>query len=479
MKRIIALVLSMMLLCGFVALAEADGGTKINCLINEGSYVIQIDDPEGDMGWLGESGDESIITLYDADLIEDTFVVRFDPVSDGDATVSLKHYTGIACDEMHTFDLIVRDGAVVENTSGAYTASPDPIEMDPYLLGQWQTADGMTVMTVEKNPGGKAWDMEIVGAASHDAYVFKTTVYYDCALDSFIYDKGKYWDVPITDGEDDGELGEAKIAGATGAFTLAGDASALRLSWSDMERPDDIVEFIRADGNAVAQDELVRRFSDTWVTEGFSAEIAYDEAAASFTCEMALSDDSFCDFSDCAYDAAADVLVCKDGSRYFATYNEEKADYDRDEVETGVTAVFTFDGETLTCEDSMGMLTGLTFMRLSDAEAADAAAEASDLFSAADMDAAIIAINREFAGWAGCEMHDIRYAGDDVNNAENLAWMCSLGDKEYAQVISFLSDFHSPVEGGGAWEADKEYRDWQWWLARTEGGSWELLTWGY
>jgi len=32
---------------------------------------------------------------------------------------------------------------------------------------------------------------------------------------------------------------------------------------------------------------------------------------------------------------------------------------------------------------------------------------------------------------------------------------------------------------GGAWEADKEYTDWQWWLAREEGGDWELLTWGY
>ena len=25
----------------------------------------------------------------------------------------------------------------------------------------------------------------------------------------------------------------------------------------------------------------------------------------------------------------------------------------------------------------------------------------------------------------------------------------------------------------------EEYTDWQWWLARSEGGDWELLTWGY
>ena len=42
-----------------------------------------------------------------------------------------------------------------------------------------------------------------------------------------------------------------------------------------------------------------------------------------------------------------------------------------------------------------------------------------------------------------------------------------------------FSDFHSPVEAGGAWEPDTEYTDWQWWLARSDGGKWKLLTWGY
>jgi len=37
----------------------------------------------------------------------------------------------------------------------------------------------------------------------------------------------------------------------------------------------------------------------------------------------------------------------------------------------------------------------------------------------------------------------------------------------------------SPKEGGGAWEPDYEYSDWQWWLARTDGGEWQLITWGY
>ena len=42
-----------------------------------------------------------------------------------------------------------------------------------------------------------------------------------------------------------------------------------------------------------------------------------------------------------------------------------------------------------------------------------------------------------------------------------------------------LSDFHSPVEAYGAWEADMEYENYQWWLARAADGGWQLLTWGY
>ena len=50
---------------------------------------------------------------------------------------------------------------------------------------------------------------------------------------------------------------------------------------------------------------------------------------------------------------------------------------------------------------------------------------------------------------------------------------------DFTQCIMFKSDFHSPKNGGGAWNADAEYTDWQWWLARADGGEWRLLTWGY
>ncbi len=104
----------------------------------------------------------------------------------------------------------------------------------------------------------------------------------------------------------------------------------------------------------------------------------------------------------------------------------------------------------------------------------------SSLFSKEEMDAAAALIRAEFDRWEGCEMHSLRYAGDEACTEENLAWMNSLKEgSRFTRCIEFVSDFHSPAEGGGAWAPDEEYTDWQWWLAGTEDGDWVLVTWGY
>ena len=110
---------------------------------------------------------------------------------------------------------------------------------------------------------------------------------------------------------------------------------------------------------------------------------------------------------------------------------------------------------------------------------AENSSASSAIFTAEDLAAAEARIREEFDTW-GCELHSLQYAGDICCNRENLDWMNDLSDGEtFTQCAEFLSDFHSPAEGGGAWEPDFEYTDWQWWLARTEGGDWQLLTWGY
>jgi D-alanyl-D-alanine carboxypeptidase len=77
-------------------------------------------------------------------------------------------------------------------------------------------------------------------------------------------------------------------------------------------------------------------------------------------------------------------------------------------------------------------------------------------------------------------MHNLRYAGDEADNEENLDRLNSSSENaEFTHVAEFLTDFHSPVEESGAWEPDQEYKDYQWWLARTDDGGWEVVDWGY
>ena len=110
----------------------------------------------------------------------------------------------------------------------------------------------------------------------------------------------------------------------------------------------------------------------------------------------------------------------------------------------------------------------------------------SELYSQEDMDKAIKLIKEEFSGWEGCGLHNIKYTTDACNSQENLLWMNDLAKGQnlgivFTQCIGFESDFHSPVnpKNPGAWNIDYEYTDWQWWLARADGGDWRLMTWGY
>ena len=108
----------------------------------------------------------------------------------------------------------------------------------------------------------------------------------------------------------------------------------------------------------------------------------------------------------------------------------------------------------------------------------------SERYTKEDMDAAMEAIRAEFDTWKGCELHALCYGGDAQCTEENLRWLNELGQAQqgeggFTECMEFLSDFHSPKRDSGAWNADFEYTDWQWWLARRPGGEWVLLTWGY
>ena len=104
----------------------------------------------------------------------------------------------------------------------------------------------------------------------------------------------------------------------------------------------------------------------------------------------------------------------------------------------------------------------------------------SSLYTRDELEEAMVQIKCSFAAWKGCELHSLRYAGDECSTEENIRWMNELDEgKNYVQVAEFLTDYRSPVDAYGAWEPNTEYTDWQWWLARTEDGGWQLLTNGY
>lgn len=83
----------------------------------------------------------------------------------------------------------------------------------------------------------------------------------------------------------------------------------------------------------------------------------------------------------------------------------------------------------------------------------------------------------------GFDLHTISYSSDDECNEKNIAWMNELAKKDkieesFTQCIMFKSDFRSSKDDGDGFEANQEYKEWQWWLARGENGNWYLLTWG-
>ena len=251
MKKLFAILLALALcLTGFAMAEEAQEteNNKFNTLIEDGEFIIQVDNANGDLAWIADdmSQDDSVLELAYMDTVEGTFVARYAPVGDGDVTVGVRHYMGIACDEAMTWDVHVEGGAVTEVTDGAYTAAIPDEEIDPTLVGEWLEAETrFTTLTVEKNPE-RGWDVVAVSPVSHGAYVFTASVLFDCELNSLVYNKGKFWDIS-GDYEEGAELGEAAMAGTIGSFAVAGDEDNLTLEWYDTDRAEEAVLFVRAE----------------------------------------------------------------------------------------------------------------------------------------------------------------------------------------------------------------------------------------
>ena len=105
----------------------------------------------------------------------------------------------------------------------------------------------------------------------------------------------------------------------------------------------------------------------------------------------------------------------------------------------------------------------------------------SEVYDKETLDEAFVQVKCDFAAWEGCELHKLVYAGDDAVTDENLKWVNELeGGGNYVKVMEITGEFHSPKDvEGTAWEPDQEYKDYQWWLACDEEGSWSVVSTGY
>ncbi len=183
-------------------------------------------------------------------------------------------------------------------------------------------------------------------------------------------------------------------------------------------------------------------------------------------------------YRDVRYDAQANAFVCEGkGVKQYITFSEDGAS---DKTET----VYE-DGSARFYRSDEGKL---VWENLTETEEAPISFEylagiaTSFIFTDEDMNEAMELILKQFEGFEGCELHRLSYTSDEYNTAENAAWLSSLCEgAAFRDVMLFTCDFHSPSDPDSqtSLNLDEEYTDYQWWLAREEGGSWQLVSWGY
>jgi len=100
----------------------------------------------------------------------------------------------------------------------------------------------------------------------------------------------------------------------------------------------------------------------------------------------------------------------------------------------------------------------------------------SEIYTQEDYDEACQVVFDYFKGFEGCNMTEIKYAGDD--NADAMKeWAEEYGVDE---VIILESTFDTDSKGGdGSLNANDTYTGWQWILARDKNGKWQHKDHGY
>ena len=100
----------------------------------------------------------------------------------------------------------------------------------------------------------------------------------------------------------------------------------------------------------------------------------------------------------------------------------------------------------------------------------------SDIYTQEDYEEACQVVFDYFKGFKGCNMTEIKYAGDEDADAMK-EWAKEYGADE---VIILESSFDTDSKGGdGSLNPNDTYTGWQWILARDKDGKWQHKDHGY
>ncbi len=215
--------------------------------IRDGAYVLTAKQ-SGSGEWRADemAQDDSVVKLAAAGTDNGLFTARYEPAGDGEITINLRHFNEHnTCDELHTFDILVKDGKVQEETGGSCTASPDEADLNPFFAGEWLEKDTQfTMLNVTKNPGD-GWNVVITSPVSHGAWVIRATAYHDCDYNAFVYADGVKYD--LIPGEKTRE--KESETGLWGTLKFSGTTEDPQLIWYDMNHSEGTtVEFERTPG---------------------------------------------------------------------------------------------------------------------------------------------------------------------------------------------------------------------------------------
>lgn len=101
----------------------------------------------------------------------------------------------------------------------------------------------------------------------------------------------------------------------------------------------------------------------------------------------------------------------------------------------------------------------------------------SQKYTHKDIDAAAEVVKKQLTDFeCAVELHYLSYVGDD-ESAEHLGY-CLDYNTDFVECLVFDSEFKVLEEGDGSLAAG-DVHTYSWYLAREDGGRWQLLTYGY